>query len=57
LSKQCRFGGKCLHKNEPNCAVKEGLEKTIVSESRYQSYLMILAEIEEQNYWERQKGY
>jgi hypothetical protein len=33
------------------------LEKTIVSESRYQSYLMILAEIEEQNYWERQKGY
>jgi ribosome biogenesis GTPase len=57
LSKQCRFGGKCLHRNEPNCAVKEGLEKTLVSELRYQNYLQILSEVEEQNYWERQKGY
>ena len=57
LSEKCRFGGKCLHRNEPNCAVKEGLEKTVVSELRYQNYLQILSEIDEQNYWERQKGY
>lgn len=57
LSKKCRFGGKCLHRNEPDCAVKDGLEKTVVSELRYQNYLQILSEIDEQNYWERQKGY
>jgi len=28
-----------------------------VSELRYQNYLQILSEVEEQNYWERQKGY
>jgi ribosome biogenesis GTPase len=57
LSKECRFGGKCLHRNEPNCAVKDGLNKTVVSELRYQNYIQILSEIDEQNYWERQKGY
>jgi ribosome biogenesis GTPase len=57
LSKKCRFGGSCLHRNEPECAVKEGLRKKEVSELRYQNYLQILMEIEEQNYWERQKGY
>lgn len=53
LSEECRFGGNCLHRNEPGCAVKEALEAGELSELRYINYLTILEEIEEQNYWER----
>ncbi len=55
LSDHCRFGGKCLHRNEPKCAVKAAVEEGTVSELRYINYLTILEEIEEQNYWERHK--
>lgn len=55
ISEQCRFGGKCLHRGEPGCAVKAALEDGTISELRYQNYLAILDEIEEQNYWERHK--
>lgn len=41
----CRFGSKCIHKNEPSCAVKEALEVGEIAESRYKSYLQILDEI------------
>ncbi|HMR42832.1 MAG TPA: ribosome small subunit-dependent GTPase A, partial [Saprospiraceae bacterium] len=53
LSENCRFGGKCLHRSEPGCAVKSALEKEEISELRYINYLQILEEIEDQNYWER----
>lgn len=56
-SENCKFGGNCLHRNEPGCAVKEALEAEEISELRYINYLTILEEIEEQNYWERRKGY
>ncbi|MAT52886.1 MAG: ribosome small subunit-dependent GTPase A [Saprospirales bacterium] len=52
LSSQCRFGGQCLHRSEPGCAVKKAIEEGIVSELRYTNYLAILDEIENQNYWE-----
>jgi ribosome biogenesis GTPase len=48
LKKFCKFNN-CLHINEPKCAVKEGLEKGIVSFSRYKSYLQMI-EGEEENY-------
>jgi ribosome biogenesis GTPase len=57
LSEECRFGGTCLHRNEPGCAVKEALEAETVSELRYINYLTLLEEIEEQNYWERNTDY
>lgn len=57
LSPECKFGGSCLHRNEPGCAVKEGIEEDTVSELRYMNYLTLLEEIEEQNYWERHKDY
>lgn len=54
-SENCRFGGACLHRNEPGCAVKEAIEKGEISELRYDNYRIILEEIEDQNYWERHK--
>ena len=53
LSENCRFGGNCLHRNEPGCAVKKALEEGAISELRYMNYLTIVEEIQEQNYWER----
>ena len=41
----CKFGARCLHINEPRCAVKEGVENNLISASRYNSYLsMVLGE-------------
>lgn len=54
-SQECKFGGGCLHRSEPQCAIKEGVEKGRFSELRYINYLTLLKEIEEQNYWERRK--
>ncbi|MDX1939118.1 MAG: ribosome small subunit-dependent GTPase A [Saprospiraceae bacterium] len=54
-SKNCKFGGSCLHRNEPGCAVKAAIEAGDISELRYINYLTILEEIEDQNYWERHK--
>jgi ribosome biogenesis GTPase len=57
LSDRCRFGGACLHRNEPGCAVRTAVEAGDVSELRYQNYLGILAEVEDQNYWERRREF
>jgi ribosome biogenesis GTPase len=54
LSGQCRFSN-CKHINEPRCAVKEAVEKGELSELRYQNYAQILAEINDQNYWEQNR--
>lgn len=52
LSDGCRFPN-CLHRNEPGCAVKAALAAGEISPMRYDTYLQILSEIEDQNYWER----
>ena len=41
LKGKCKFNN-CLHKEEPNCAVKEALEENKIAWSRYRSYLQIL---------------
>ncbi|WAW14227.1 ribosome small subunit-dependent GTPase A [Peptostreptococcus equinus] len=41
----CRFGNKCIHKNEPECAVKEAVKEGKISKRRYDSYIQILDEI------------
>ena len=56
-SENCKFGGACLHRNEPGCAVKKALAHGEVSEVRYFNYLTLLDEVEEQNHWERRKEY
>lgn len=62
LSDKCKFGSSCMHRNEPGCAVKaaltdseDSLTELGISELRYQNYLKILEEIEDINYWERNK--
>lgn len=55
LSPECRFGGACLHRNEPGCAVQAALGRGELSELRYTHYLTLLDEVEEQNYWDRKK--
>ena len=52
LSKSCKFQD-CTHRNEPQCAVKKAVENDDISSFRYENYLQILDEIEDQNYWER----
>jgi ribosome biogenesis GTPase len=52
LSPQCKYPD-CTHRNEPKCAVKEGIDEGSISILRYQNYVNILDEIEGQNYWER----
>ncbi|MBA4153885.1 ribosome small subunit-dependent GTPase A [Flavobacterium sp.] len=47
LEDQCKFNN-CLHKDEPNCAIKKALEEDKIAWSRYRSYLQILEGDEEQ---------
>ena len=41
----CRFGSRCIHENEPSCAVKEAVENGDISKKRYESYIQLLNEI------------
>jgi ribosome biogenesis GTPase len=54
LSKNCKFAN-CMHINEPKCAVKDAIDDGSLHPLRYQSYLSIMDEVMDQNYWERQK--
>lgn len=51
ISYQCKFAN-CQHINEPKCAVKEAIQNGEIAEFRYQNYLAIIDEINNQNYWE-----
>ena len=43
----CRFA-TCMHKNEPDCAVKHALANGEVAQSRYDNYLAFLEEVIQQ---------
>lgn len=45
LIHDCRFNN-CMHINEPNCAILNALSKGLIAETRYNSYLGIINEIE-----------
>lgn len=38
----CKFGARCLHINEPDCAIMAAVENGDISISRYESYVSIL---------------
>ena len=50
LKDQCKFDN-CLHKEEPQCAVKDALDQDEISWSRYRSYIQILEGDDEQNHY------
>ena len=51
FSKQCRFSD-CTHTHEPGCAVLKAVEDHYIAQSRYQSYLSMLDDKEENKYRE-----
>ncbi|MDO5011584.1 MAG: ribosome small subunit-dependent GTPase A [Intestinibacter bartlettii] len=42
---ECKFGSRCIHQNEPSCAVKEAVENGDIPKERYDSYIQLLNEI------------
>lgn len=43
----CRFNS-CIHYREPGCAVKEAVQRSDIAPERYQSYIRMLEEIDQQ---------
>lgn len=41
----CKFGSRCIHENEPSCAVKEAVGNGEISKQRYESYIQLLNEM------------
>lgn len=44
----CRFSS-CIHYREPGCAVKEAVQRSDIAPGRYQSYIRMLEEIDQQS--------
>lgn len=51
LSDQCRYPG-CLHRTEPDCAVKEAAAMQTIHPRRYDNYVHLLEEVEQ---WEARR--
>ena len=51
FAKDCRFSN-CTHTHEPGCAVLKALEDHYIAQSRYQSYLSMLEDRDENKYRE-----
>ena len=49
IAQNCRFGD-CTHTHEPGCEVLKALENSMISQSRYNSYLSILEDSAEDKY-------
>ena len=43
LRLHCKFGSKCLHVNEPKCAIIAAVEKQQIAFTRYENYLNMLS--------------
>lgn len=46
----CRFHD-CIHRKEPDCAVRQAVAEGRIAPSRYEHYLVFLQEIEQQKRW------
>jgi ribosome biogenesis GTPase len=56
MSNQCKFAD-CTHINEPKCAIREAVEAGQINPIRYQNYLSLVDEVENQNYWEQNEDF
>lgn len=54
LANKCKFN-TCLHKDEPNCAVKNALQQGIIDQRRYNNYLHLMSEIKDGKHVWRKK--
>lgn len=54
LANKCRFN-TCLHRNEPDCAVKDAVEKGIIDKKRYDNYIHLMNEIKDGKHVWRKK--
>lgn len=54
LLSQCRFSN-CSHREEPDCAIHVAVRNGDIAAWRYQSYLSLVGDAENINYWERDK--
>jgi ribosome biogenesis GTPase len=43
LRLQCKFGSRCIHINEPKCAILEAVEQDVIATSRYDSYVRMVS--------------
>ena len=51
----CSRFNTCIHKNEPDCAVKEAVNNKIIDQRRYESYLHLMNEIKDGKHVWRKK--
>lgn len=49
VSKECKYNN-CTHTHEPGCAVLAAVEKSLISQSRYNSYLSIMEDTDPDKY-------
>ncbi|MGL5715227.1 MAG: ribosome small subunit-dependent GTPase A [Paraclostridium sp.] len=45
FSDDCKFGGRCMHENEPSCGVKDAVVENKIPKQRYDSYIQLLNEM------------
>ena len=43
LHGECRFGGRCTHRDEPECVVTDAVERGEIAPHRYKSYLRMFS--------------
>ncbi|HOX91409.1 MAG TPA: ribosome small subunit-dependent GTPase A [Spirochaetales bacterium] len=53
---RCALGARCRHEDEPGCAVAQAVEDGSVHPDRYESYLRILMELEDNPDYGRRKS-
>ena len=56
ISARCALGARCKHVDEPGCFVAASVEDGLVHPDRYESYLRILMELEDNKAYARKKG-
>lgn len=49
IGRGCRYSD-CTHTHEPHCAVRQALEENLISQSRYNSYISILEDVDPDKY-------
>ena len=52
---KCRFYPSCTHTKEKDCAVKDALERGLIAQSRFNSYLTLYEQVKNNRPWQNKK--